>query len=505
MVTDRTSFLSGSVIRANEERITDEFARKLGYSFALWLAEKLRTTPDALTISVGHDARPSGKRIYKAFMAGLTAADCDVYDCALATTPAMQMSIELTEKHICGACMVTASASEKNVNGFKLFTPDGAIHAEDAQKILEIAETVTVPHRLVKDLDLIDAYGKRLKELVLEYMNEDVALPLLGLHVVVDASCGSAGFYASLLESLGADTEGSFALDPSAEISAELSNPEGEKALEALSKAVLEQEADIGVKFDPDGDRVAIVDQNGKALNRNRLIALVAAMLLEDEKNLTFVTDSVTSSGLNRFITEWGGNHYRYRRGYRNVIDEARRLSDEGFNVPVAIETSGHAAMAENYFIDDGVYLATKVICEAMWRKRDGLSLSSLIDELQEPVEHMEVRLPIIQEDYKKAAGYVIEAILTTTLTSSEWRLAPDNREGVRILFSLDGGVDNAWFMLRLSVHDPVIAINAESEIPGGLTYILDELYAVLEKDNEELDLSPLKEKIQSIKQNRME
>lgn len=499
MVTDRTSFLSGSVIRASEERITDEFARKLGYSFALWLSDKLRTTPDALTVAVGHDARPGGLRIHKAFMAGLTAADSDVYDCGLATTPAMQMSIELTDKHICGACMVTASASEKTVNGFKLFTPDGAIHTEDAVKILELAETVTVPHRLVKDLDLIDAYGKRLKALVLEYMNEDVALPLLGLHVIVDASCGSAGFYAGLLESLGADTEGSFNLEPTADISAALSNPEGAKALDALSEAVIKYEADIGVKFDPDGDRVAIVDRNGKALNRNRLIALVAAMLLEDEQNLTFVTDSVTSSGLNRFITEWGGNHYRYRRGYRNVIDEARRLSDEGFNVPVAIETSGHAAMAENYFIDDGVYLATKVICEAMWRKRDGKSLSSLIDELQEPVESMEVRLPIIQEDYKKAAGYVIEAILTTTLTSPEWRLAPDNREGVRILFSLDGGVDNAWFMLRLSVHDPVIAINAESEIPGGLTYILNELYAVLEKDNEELDLTPLKEKIEEI------
>ncbi len=504
MVTDRTSYLSGSVIRASEERITDEFARKLGYSYALWLSEKLRTTPDALTVAVGHDARPSGIRIYKAFMAGLTAADSDVYDCALATTPAMQMSIELTDKHICGACMVTASASDRSVNGFKLFTPDGAIHAEDAQKILEIAETVTVPHRLVKDLDLINAYESRLKTLVSEYMNEDVALPLLGLHVVVDASCGSAGFYAELLESLGADTEGSFNLAPTAEISANLSNPEDGKALDALAKTVLEQEADIGVKFDPDGDRVAIVDQNGKALNRNRLIALVAAMLLEDEKNLTFVTDSVTSSGLNRFITEWGGNHYRYRRGYRNVIDEARRLSDEGFNVPVAIETSGHAAMADNYFIDDGVYLATKVICEAMWRKRDGKSLSSLIDELQEPVESMEVRLPIIQDDYKKAAGYVIEAILSTTLTSSEWRLAPDNREGVRILFSLDGGVDNAWFMLRLSVHDPVIAVNAESEVAGGLIYILDELYAVLEKDNEELDLAPLKAKIEEIK-NRLE
>ncbi|MBQ2433274.1 MAG: phosphomannomutase/phosphoglucomutase, partial [Clostridia bacterium] len=182
-----------------------------------------------------------------------------------------------------------------------------------------------------------------------------------------------------------------------------------------------------------------------------------------------------------------------------NVIEEAKRLKNEGFNVPVAIETSGHAAMAENYFIDDGMYLATKVVCECMWRKKQGLSLSSLIEELQEPVEHVEVRLPIIQEDYKKAAGYVIEAILSKTLSNPAWRLATDNREGVRIMFSLDGGVDNAWFMLRLSVHDPVMPVNAESDVPGGLKKILSELYQVLEKDNEELDLTPLRAAIDQL------
>ena len=155
--------------------------------------------------------------------------------------------------------------------------------------------------------------------------------------------------------------------------------------------------------------------------------------------------------------------------------------------------------MAENYFIDDGMYLATKVVCEAMWRKRDGLSLSSLIDELQEPVETLEARLPIVQDDYRTAAGYVIEAVLSNTLSNPAWRLAPDNREGVRILFSLDGGVDNAWFMLRLSVHDPVMVLSAESEVKGGLKRMMDELYVILARDNEELDLSPLEAEMKKL------
>ena len=126
------------------------------------------------------------------------------------------------------------------------------------------------------------------------------------------------------------------------------------------------------------------MDQNGKAINRNRLIALISAILLEESPGATIVTDSVTSSGLTRFITEWGGVHYRYKRGHQQLIEEAVRLNDEGIDCPLAIETSGHAAFRENYFLDDGVYLVTRLLCEAMDRKREGLTLASLIDELAE-------------------------------------------------------------------------------------------------------------------------
>ncbi|MBQ3668464.1 MAG: phosphomannomutase/phosphoglucomutase [Clostridia bacterium] len=500
MVGNRNSFLSGSVIRANEAQLTDEFATRLGYVFAMWTAEKLGTTADKLAIAVGHDSRPSGKRLLKAFVKGLTSADSDVYDCGLSTTPAIQMSMELKEKPASAAAMITASAASADMNGFKLFIPEGSLNAEQVQHLLDRAKNLNVPQRLVQPLDLIKAYRERLTKQVYDFMGTESDKPLSGLKVVVDASNGSAGFFADFLAELGVDTSGSFNLDPKGEFEAEIHNPENSEALDELSKAVLRQKADLDIMLDIDGDRVAIVDEHGKVINRNRLIALISAILLEDEKGLTIVTDSVTSSGLSRFITEWGGRHYRFRRGYRNVIDEAKRLNAEGFNVPVAIETSGHAAMAENYFIDDGVYLAAKVVCEAKWRKNDGLSLTSLIDELQEPVESLSVRLPIIQDDYKKAAGYVIEAVLSSTLTNPEWKLAPDNREGVRIMFSLGDGIDNAWFMLRLSVHDPVLAINAESEIKGGLLHITQQLYQVLEKDNEELDLTPLREKIEQLK-----
>ena len=108
-------------------------------------------------------------------------------------------------------------------------------------------------------------------------------------------------------------------------------------------------------------------------------------------------------------------------------------------------------------------------------------------------MESTEIRLPIrAEEDFRAAGQEVIEIILSHTLENPEWHLAPDNREGVRISFNLDGGVNNAWFLLRLSVHDPVMPLNAESDVPGGVKRMLGALYGLL-RDVEVLDLSALK------------
>ena len=491
-LNDWLKLRSGSDIRGNAEQLTDELAEKLGFVFAQWVAKKYGTTSDKIKLAVGHDSRHSGPRLKDALIQGMKAADCDVLDCGLCTTPAMFMVCvdESTLAH--GSIMITASHHPAQKNGFKFITRDGGLTSGDVKNLIEAAAAADIPDPLVREVDFLSTYTQSLKDMIHKRLNDDSVKPLLGLHVVVDAGNGAGGFYARLLEDLGAEIEGSQFLNPDGSFPNHVPNPEDPVAMEFISKAVLESRADLGVIFDTDCDRAAIVDQNGKAINRNRLIALIAAILLEEHPGATFVTDSVTSSGLNQFITEWGGTHYRFKRGYRNVIDEAIRLNEEGIDCPLAIETSGHAALRENYFLDDGMYLVTRLICEAMRRKRDGLTLSSLIDELQEPVESVEVRLPIIEEDFRTAGQDVIEMILSHTLNNPEWQLAPDNREGVRISFNLDGGVNNAWFLLRLSVHDPVMPLNAESDVPGGVEKMLRELYELL-KDENTLDLAPLK------------
>ena len=313
--------------------------------------------------------------------------------------------------------------------------------------------------------------------------------------MVVDAGNGAGGFYADLLESLGADVSGSQFLNPDGYFPNHIPNPENRDAINALQSAVLKAGSDLGVIFDTDCDRAAVADADGKEINRNRLIALISAILLEDHPGQVIVTDSVTSAGLRTFIEARGGEHYRFKRGYRNVIDEAIRLNAEGKECPLAIETSGHAALKENHFLDDGMYLVTVLIVKAMQLKREGRTLGSLIADLKDPVESTEIRLNILDADFRARGQEAIETVLEKARQDPEWHLAPDNREGVRISFDMDGEKDAGWFLLRLSVHDPVLPLNAESDVRGGVVQMLKKLWDVI-SGIQGIDLSNLEKEI---------
>ena len=504
MDSDSTKWLklrSGSEIRGPEELLTDERAEKLGYAFACWLAERRGRTPDAIKLAVGRDPRRSGTRIKAALIRGITAADSDVLDCGRCATPALFRIVQPQEGGADGAVMVTASAPGVEVNGFKFITADGMLTDADVDDLLRSAAGVEVPERLVIRHDADGNYFDHLRRVAARCLEDDALKPLLGMRVVVDARRDVGRDYARFLESLGVETEDSLYLGEGDSEEDAFTSLDSPGDVEAVCRAVKACRADMGVLINADGSRVAIVDGGGRLIAQNRLIALVAAMLLDNQPGATFVTDSVTSSGLSAFIAEWGGIHYRFKRGYRNVIDEAIRLNTEGIDCPLAIETSGHAAFRDNAFLDDGIYLATRVICEALNRKREGQSVFSLIDDLKEPVESVEIRLPMLQfEDWtpEEEAQEIVEIILSHTLTHPEWQPAPDNREGVRITFNLDGDVNNALLQLRMSIHDPVMVLNAESDVPGGVKRLLNRLYALL-RDSRTLDLAPLAQRLKSL------
>ena len=498
-MTDYQSLKSGTDIRGDalgeKAVLTNEVALCIGGAFITWLSEKTGKRPGALTVAIGRDSRLTSPALLAACAEGMARTGAQVWDYGMCTTPAMYMSL-LTEGFKADASiMVTASHHPYYRNGLKFFLPEGGVSATDISMILSIAANtapVDSPHPAVQKRDFLPVYKQQLMDRMRRGLDTDVACPLLGLHVVVDAGNGAGGFYEEMLREMGAWTEGSQFLEPDGHFPNHIPNPENEQAMAAISQAVVRVGADLGVIFDADCDRAAIVDAAGREINRNRLIALISAILLDKEPGATIVTDSVTSSGLAQFITEWGGVHYRYKRGYRNVIDEAVRLNAAGIDCPLAIETSGHAALRENHFLDDGMYLVTVLIVEAMRLKQEGKELSSLLDGLREPVESVELRLNITAPDFREAGRTVIERVMDHASYETDWHIAPDNREGVRINFDLDDGLQNGWFLLRLSVHDPVLPLNVESDVPGGVRTMLSKLLSVLD-GIEDIDISPIR------------
>jgi len=478
--------------------LTPEVCRKMGQSFCTWLGQRLEKSPTELTLGLGRDSRLSGPELISAMIEGILTLGAQVYDFGLASTPAMFMSTVTPGFECDGAIMLTASHLPSNRNGCKFFTAQGGLEKQNITEVLDIASqtefTPAPTPGTVTPKDFMSVYSGQLVQKIREGVNHptDFDRPLKGLKIVVDAGNGAGGFYVTqVLNPLGAETTGSQFLDPDGSFPNHVPNPENEKAMAAICGAVLENQADFGIIFDTDVDRGGAVDETGKELNRNRLIALISAIVLQEHPGSTVVTDSITSDGLTTFIIEdLKGVHHRFKRGYKNVINEAQRLNGKGQDCWLAIETSGHGAMKENYFLDDGAYLVSKLVIELAKGKLEGRSLTDLIANLKEPVESQEFRIKLTLDDFKAYGNQVIEALHTFANQQPHWSVVPRNYEGVRV--SCTAPEEQGWFLLRLSLHDPVIPLNIESNVSGGVATIARKLLTFFQSFDA-LDLSTMK------------
>lgn len=471
--------------------MTDEAIRAMAGGFALWLSDKVGKAASTLTVSVGRDSRISGKHIADLVTDTLKDFGIRVLLCGLASTPSMFMTT--VELQCDGAVQITASHHPFNRNGLKFFTRGGGLEGSDIEAILEYAQDSKAPvisdGGSIESVNYMTRYCENLCNMIKKEVNADnYDLPLESFKICVDAGNGVGGFYADkVLKVLGADTGGSRYLEPDGMFPNHVPNPENSVAMKSISDAVIHAGADLGVIFDTDVDRGAVVDSKGNEINRNRLVALASAIALEGCEGGTVVTDSITSDGLKTFIeNDLGGRHYRYRRGYKNVIDKAVELNAQGIPCPLAIETSGHAAMQENYFLDDGAYLCTKIIIKAAQLRREGKDISDLISSLKEAKEEREIRIKITDPDFRTCGERVINELIEYSKSQPEFNIAPDNREGVRVSFDEKNG--DGWFLLRLSVHDPIMPLNIESNRVGGVDIILEKLMVFL-KNAEGLDI----------------
>ncbi|WOL01631.1 hypothetical protein Cni_G10348 [Canna indica] len=494
--------------------LTPRVAEAIAECFAEWVRESLRRegTPEKgkVRISFGRDPRVSGPRLSTAVFAGLARAGCIVFDMGLATTPACFMSTVMPQFAYDASIMMTASHLPYTRNGLKFFTKKGGLNASEVEEICDRAARKytakkmgiqyggSVPSLTTNKVDFMSAYAEHLRTIIKERINHPTHYdtPLQGFKIIVNAGNGSGGFFTwNVLDKLGADTFGSLHLEPDGMFPNHIPNPEDATAMSLTRAAVLRNEADLGIVFDTDVDRSGVVDSSGTAINGDRLIALMSSIVLKEHPGTTVVTDARASVALTEFIAARGGHHCLYRVGYRNVINKGVQLNKDGVETHLMMETTGHGALKENYFLDDGAYMVVKIIIEMVRMKLIGSDegIGSLIRELKDPVESAELRMNILTPPkHAKEMGVRVVETLKQYIEEGQlqgWHLDACGdcwvSDGCLIDLNDDSAVDidarmyrvrvsdevhgqHGWIHIRQSVHNPNIAVNMQSSVVGG-------------------------------------
>ncbi|XP_022155354.1 uncharacterized protein LOC111022497 [Momordica charantia] len=497
--------------KGREVDLTPAAVEAIVESFGEWVVEgESGRRVERVRVSLGRDPRISGGCLSSAVFAGLSRAGCLVFDMGLATTPACFMSTVLPPFSYDASIMMTASHLPYTRNGLKFFTKRGGLRSPEVEQICERA-AVKYANRAVKvstvlptstsRVDFMAAYAHHLRQIIKQRINHPLHYdtPLQGFQIIVNAGNGSGGFFTwDVLGKLGADTFGSLHLNPDGMFPNHIPNPEDKTAMSLTRAAVLDAQADLGVVFDTDVDRSGIVDRHGNPINGDKLIALMSAIVLREHPGTTIVTDARTSVALTKFIIDRGGRHCLYRVGYRNVIDKGIQLNLDGVETHLMMETSGHGALKENYFLDDGAYMVVKVIIEMVRMKLEGSDegIGSLIKDLEEPSEAVELRMNVISEP-RFAKAKAVEAIETFRNFVQEgkiegWELDscgdcwvsegclvdlndypnPIDAQMYRVKVFDKENREIGWVHLRQSIHNPNLALNMQSSLPGGCLQI---------------------------------
>jgi phosphomannomutase len=481
------------------------------------------------TIVIGVDPRPHSMRLADSFARGAeSVTNTRVEYTGIATTPACASFVH-SQPGVDASVMVTASHLPIDRNGFKMFTSSGGGLTRDQLSDLgrrakcvasTLFEQMVIPPTSGDQalfcsewVDYMPAYIGHLKAAIVNQVQgeraqsrrEGSSKPLGGLTIVLNAGNGSGGFLGKLLADLGADVSGSVHLAPDSTFPFGIPNPEYAPMIQETTRACQLSRADLGIMLDTDADRCAFVVPTDKTysryepLHRNRLIALLGVMFSQSNPGCAIVTDSVTSENLTTFLTSLGLRHVRYLKGYANVINKAKDLTASGScDAQVAIETSGHCAMRENRYVDDGTYTAAKVV-SLLAKNREWL-LNDWISAYRDLPEVSELRLCTLDQSLVTmqsvfdvcALEIEMAAESPEAISGVSWVVDRQNLEGIRVRVG-----EGQFFMLRKSLHDPIVSIQIEAlSKVHAMRLVVEPLLHVFRANDlsiaATLDLSPL-------------
>ncbi len=433
------------------QTLTVADARAVGRAFAAIIAEK-----GGRRVYVGRDGRLSSPELEEGVVEGLTAGCMDVTRIGLGPTPMLYYAVYTREPD--GGVMVSGSHNPPEYNGFKLMVGKKPFFGEDIQRLGAIAAEAGFAEGgslegegTSSQEDIFDDYVARLAE---DYEGNG------SLAVAWDAGNGCAGPAMAALTRrlpgrhvlLNETVDGTFP--------AHHPEPTVPENLEQLQDCVLREKCDLGIGLDGDGDRVGVVDEFGRILWGDQMMALFARNVLARRPGATIIADVKASQVLFDEIARLGGDPLMWRTGHSLI---KAKMAETG--APLAGEMSGHIFFADRYYgYDDALYAAVRLLSVIV---RSGMSLAEMRDELPQVVNTPELRFAC--DEVRKFA--VVEEV-AQRLRADGARMV--DRDGVRVR-TKDG-----WWLLRASNTQDVLVARCESSTEEGLERLKDDLAARL-------------------------
>lgn len=424
-----------------------------------------------LNIVVGRDNRLHSPALQKAFIEGLLETGCNVTDIGISPTPFMYYSV--CKYNFDGGINITASHNPKEYNGIKIVSKNAhSICGDELQEILKIIQSgkfagpANNAKGEYKEISVFPDYKEDIKKLV------KLSRPL---KIVVDAGNGTAGKFApELLRELGCEVTELFC-EPDGNFPNHEANPEEYKNVKDMIEKVRETNADMGIAFDGDGDRVGIVDEKGHHYSADYLLLLLARDLLTRQKGAKIVFDVKVSQTLIDDIKAHGGEPVMSKTGHSFIETKMKQI-----NAPLAGEVSGHMFFAENYYGFDDAFLAAAKLLEIV-SKNNG-PFSELFNDVPQTFNTPEFKAYC--PDDKK---FKIVRALTEHFTKLYDCITLD---GVRVNFS-----PTSWGAVRCSNTSPNLTLRFEADSKEKLKTIMNIMADEIKK-YPEVSLDWLNEKI---------
>jgi phosphomannomutase/phosphoglucomutase len=430
------------------EDFDEDFAFSLGKAFAALLKKE---KADAEWVSVGRDARISSERLAGGIVTGIVSSGISVYDIGLCPTPLQYFSIH--HLGLDGGIMVTGSHNPPEYNGFKLSIGKETIFGEKIREIKDIMhkkERAEIPGKgHIKNYDVISAYS----EFMLKRFSHLADGDYKTVKVVVDAGNGTAGVVAPrLLEEMGCEVIPLYC-EPDGKFPNHHPDPTVLAYIKDLREMTVEKEADIGVGYDGDADRIGVIDSSGNIVWGDHIMIILSRQMLKKRSGAVIIGDVKCSQVMFDDIEKHGGTPIMWKTGHSLVKDKMRKE-----NAVLAGEFSGHIFIADDYFgYDDAIYTTFRLI-EIM--KTSKKTIKELLSDVPPMRYTPEIRIDC-RDDQKKE---VVEKLLERC---RGYALSGKGPVPIKKIYDIDGArvvFENGWGLVRSSNTQPVIVMRFEAE-----------------------------------------